>query len=364
MAPRVSLAGGIRLLLLVLLVEAIQPAPLLVEPGNNQTVHSTHPILGVHTRLIDEVEPWKIKYSLELAREMGATSIVEFFPWSYLEPDEGNYSWAQSDLIIEHASSEGLQVIARLGTVPHWARPDDSPLNYLTERHYGSFAAYAAAFASRYRGKIDHIIVGNEPNLRFEWGYLEATPADYVALLSTVYAAVKRANPDVVVLGAALAPTLEPAGSQWGTNDLEFLAGIYEAGGADWFDGLAAHSYGLTLPALDDPDPLRLNFRRLELLREVMVRNGDGGKEIYITEFGWNDNPRWTMAVQPAERIQYTLDAIDFAEQNWPWAALIDLWVLRYPAPIRSYADNFSLVTPEFVLKPIYHELRAFTGNQ
>ena len=81
---------------------------------------------------------------------------------------------------------------------------------------------------------------------------------------------------------------------------------MYEAGAAEYFDGLAVHAYGLTFPALAEPDPQVLNFRRVELLREIMVAYGDEDKFMFITETGWNDHPRWTMAVRPAQRIQYT----------------------------------------------------------
>ncbi|MBX3058034.1 MAG: hypothetical protein KF770_16325 [Anaerolineae bacterium] len=40
--------------------------------------------MGVHTRLTDEVEEWKIKRSLQMVRQMGAPWIVEFFPCGLL----------------------------------------------------------------------------------------------------------------------------------------------------------------------------------------------------------------------------------------------------------------------------------------
>ena len=223
---------------------------------------------------------------------------------------------------------------------------------------------FAARFAERYEGKLAAIIVGNEPNLSYEWGYREGTAVDYTNLLKTVYPAIKAANPDVLVLGGALAPTLEPAGSPWGLNDLEYLDQMYTAGAADYFDGLAVHTYGLTFPALADPGPEILNFRRVELVRDVMLRHGDADTKIYITEFGWNDHPRWTMAVRPGQRIQNTLDALTYAEENWPYVEMIAIWAFRFPAPTKSFMDYYTLVTPEFVAKPIYTELQEFTGNE
>lgn len=357
------LGGGLRVFILVLVAVVLQPAPLLVVPGPPQTVYSEHPIFGVHTRLTDEVEPWKIQRSLQMVREAGATWIVEFFPWAYYHDQGGGIAWEHPDLVVEHAAAQGLKVVARLGLTPDWARPADTPLNYLDPDAYEDFADFAARFAERYAGKVTHIIVWNEPNLSFEWGYRKTPPEEYVELLKAVYPAIKEASPNTQVLGGALAPTLEPSDSPWAYNDLEYLSGIYQAGGADYFDGLAVHVYGLTFPALSEPDKSILNFRRVELMRDVMVANDDQDTPIYITETGWNDHPRWTLAVRPAQRIQYTLDAVEHAEANWPYVEGLAIWAFRFPAPTKSYMDYFTLVTPEFVTKPIYETLKEFTGN-
>jgi polysaccharide biosynthesis protein PslG len=353
----------LRLILLVALLALIQPAPILITFGEPQVVQSTQPLLGVHTRLTDEVEEWKIQRSLQLVREMGATHIVEFFPWAYYHAEDGGFAWAHPDMVVNHAHAQGLPVYARLGLTPHWARPSDTPLNYLEPAHYGDFATYAAAFAERYEGKVVGIIVWNEPNLSFEWGYRPTTAVEYVNLLKETYTAVKAVNPDMLILGGALAPTLEPEGSPWGLNDLIYLQQMYDAGAADYMDALAVHTYGFRFPPTSDPAPDLLNYRRVELLREVMVANGDEDTPIYITETGWNDHPRWTRAVRPTQRIAYTLEALEYAEANWPYVQSVTLWLFRTPAPIKSYMDYFSLVTPEFVKKPLYEALQGYTGN-
>jgi hypothetical protein len=298
-----------------------------------------------------------------MVREMGATTIIEFFPWAYYQAEDGGIAWDHPDMVIDHAHAQGLQVIARIGLTPDWARPPDTPLTYLDATAYDDFAAFAAAFAARYAGRVQGIIIGNEPNLSYEWGYRSATAEDYAALLAAVYPAIKAADPTMTVLAGALAPTLEPDGSPWGTNDLLYLDRLYDAGAAPNFDALAVHVYGLTFPPDAPPDPGVLNFRRVELMREVMLRHGDADTPMMITETGWNDHPRWTQAVRPAQRLTYTLDALDRAAADWPYVELVGLWSFRYPAPTRSYMDYYTLVTPEFVRKPIYDALQAYTGN-
>jgi hypothetical protein len=354
-------------LLLVILWGVRSPGVLVTMPSQQQ-VQTSNPVVGIHTRLTDEVEEWKIQRSLALVREMGAPWIVEYFPWAYREPERGRYDWGHADMVIRHARNQGLTVIARLGMTPAWARPDpnEQPTTdtYLDADGYRDFANFVAAFVTRYKEDLQHIIIWNEPNLSFEWGYRPVDPAAYTDLLRVVYPAAHAANPNVIVLGGALAPTLEPPDSPAGLNDLLYLEAMYAAGAGAYFDALSAHAYGLGFAPETPPDPALINFRRVELLREIMDANGDAGKPIYVTEAGWNDHPRWTWAVKPGQRIQYTLDAYTWAAEQWPWCPVVAMWMLRTPAKLRNFQDYYAYVTPEFQLRLIYTEVQAYTGNR
>lgn len=356
----------LRLLLILVILRPLAPAPPRVLLGPPQTVETLHPIVCTHTRLTDEIEEWKIQRTLSLVREMGASSIVEFFPWPYMEGERpGQYDWTYADRIVRHAQNQGLTVIARLGLVPGWARPPNdekvTTLQYLPYDHFDSFARFTGAFVERYRGRIGMVIIWNEPNLSFEWGDRPVDPEAYTDLLHLSYEAAHKANPDIVVLGGALAPTLEPEDSGAGMNDIRYLERMYEAGAAGYFDALSAHTYGFTHPPQEDPDPGVINFRRVELLREVMERYGDGAKPVYITEGGWSDDPRWANAVRPGQRIVYTLDALKLVE-SWPWARSMCLWNFRQPSDLHNRRDAYySLVSSDFYIKPIYEAVQAYT---
>ena len=363
--------GQIALRLLVVLpflhvLHPVEPRATLQEP---QQVVTSLPQLCVHTRLIDEVLEWKIQHSLQLVREMGAGTIVEFFPWAYFETSPGDHNWQQADRILRHAGNQGLRVIARMGMVPAWARESggqQSPttLNTLPPEAWGDFADFVATFAARYQNEVKHLIIWNEPNLAFEWGHVAVSPREYVELLRLTHDAVRAASPETVLLAAGPAPTLEPPGSPHGMNDLLWLEESFAAGAADWIDGLALHSYGFTegpeAPSARD----RLNFRRTELQREAIQRHSDGELAYLLTETGWNDDPHHALAVSPARRIRYTLDALRFSSRQWPWLDSLCLWALRYPAPSMNWRDGFTLITPEFLKKPIYHSVRNLASGQ
>ncbi len=357
---------GLSLILLLALCFIKSPR-IQYEMRPPQTVVTTNPKVGVHTRLTDEVEYWKVQTTLSMVREMGAPWIVEYFPWAYIEPEPGHFAWDHTDLVIAHAENQGVRVIARLGLVPGWARPAPDELEttstYLDAEHYEEFARFVGAFVARYRGTVQEIIVWNEPNLSFEWGYRPVDPAGYVAMLRTVYPVAHRANSNIVVLAGALAPTLEPPGSPSGLNDLIYLRKMYEAGAVDSFDALAAHAYGLAFAPDVTPAEDLINFRRVELLREIMDKHGDEEKLIYITEAGWNDHPRWSWAVLPSQRVRYTLDAYSWAERHWDWCPVVAMWMFRTPVSLHNYQDYYAYVTPDFQVRPIYTSVQAYTGN-
>ena len=341
-----------------------RPASEQVPLGEQQSVESAHPQVCVHTLLENEVHEAKIKRSLQLTRELGAGAIVQFFPWAYAEPRQGTYDWFHADRIIRHAQRQGIRVIARLGLVPEWARPGNSgaptTLNYLPEESFENFARYAAAFAGRYRDAVHAIIIWNEPNLSFEWGYRPVDPAAYTRLLRASHRHIKAVNPDVQVLAGALAPTLEEAGSAAGLNEFDYLTAMYSNGASAYFDALAIHTYGFRDPPNTAPAPDRLNFRRAERLRQIMIAHGDAEKPVYVTEFGWNDHPRWAAAVRPSQRTAYTIQAFNYAEANWDWVSNLCIWALRFPADLLSYPDYFTLISADFREKPIYFALQDY----
>ncbi|MBZ0309417.1 MAG: beta-galactosidase [Anaerolineae bacterium] len=358
---------GLAVLILVLLAAAPSIPPQntynrlqKVSLGSPRTVQTADPRVCVHTRLTDEVQEQPIQKTFEMVREMGAATAVEYFPWAYVEREEGVYDWWFSDRIIRHAENQGIRLIARLGFTPDWARPQNANGNYMNDRLAEKYAVFVGAFAERYAGRVDHLIIWNEPNLNIEWNGEPADPLRYTRLLQLAYAAAHAANPDVVILGGALAPTNEPPNGAGGWNDIDFLNELYEAGAGDYFDALAAHVYGFTSPPQAAPASEKLNFRRVELLREVMVKHGDENKVIFVTEGGWNDHPRWQYAVRPGQRITYTLDAYAYAAEHYPWLETFCLWAFRYPLPTNGYPDYFTYVSVLFDPRPIYTVLQAY----
>src|SRR6188474_2766536 len=96
-----------RAILALALLSWFTPPRPSVKLGPPQTVVTKHPIVCVHTRLTDEVEAWKVLRTLEMVRQMGAPTIVEYFPWAYAEGRKGEFGWAHADMVVADAENQG-----------------------------------------------------------------------------------------------------------------------------------------------------------------------------------------------------------------------------------------------------------------
>ena len=115
----------------------------------------------------------------------------------------------------------------------------------------------------------------DEPNITSHWGGLDPRPAHYVAMLREAYTAIHATDATASVIAAALAPTVERGPHN--LSDVLYLRALYDLGGRDFFDAAAGKPYGFgTGPDDRRVDESLLNFSRLILLREEMVRRGDG----------------------------------------------------------------------------------------
>ncbi|HMQ33163.1 MAG TPA: hypothetical protein PKD53_20695 [Chloroflexaceae bacterium] len=359
MLLRLSAAALLIALLAAQFLSLRLPRPLDLPP--QQAVATSNPILGVHTRLTGVGDEAYVRRSLEQVRELGSPWIVELFPWAYVQPrSRYGFDWAGADMVIQHARRQGLTVVARLDLVPAWARPPRSTDRHLDPEHYADYAAFAAAFAERYAPLgVRHLIIWNEPNLSFEWGERPPDPGAYAALLKVVYPAVKAAAPDAIVIAGALSPGSSLDEGRTRMDDMQYLASLYDAEAGPFFDMWAVHAYGGQVPPDDPPAPEKVNFRRVELVRELLDRAGDAHKRIIITEGGYNDHPRWAAAVRPADRVRWTIATYELA-RGYPWLEAAALWQFSTPFATRSYPDAWNFVAPDGTPRAVYEAVRAY----
>jgi hypothetical protein len=332
---------------------------------------------GANFFLTQEVEDWKIRKTLQMARESGIVWAKQQFSWEEIqlreprageEPDR-SYSWEKTDRLISLFEEYGFRLIARLDRAPDWAKavaPAQGPL--ADARTYGDFVR---AFVARYRGRVQYIQIWNEPNLWYEWGNGRPDPAGYARLLCQAYASARQADPNVYVLSAPLALTTER--SERALVETDFLEQMYQNGARECFDILSANAFGFGWPPEDPPSPDKLNFARLIYQREVMVRNGDAGKPVWLNEFGWNASPEgfspdwyvWQRVSEP-NQADFTLRALQQARSNWEWLGVLNIWYFRQVGTIGPDRSDyyFRMVDVDFTPRLVYHALKEQAATQ
>ncbi len=221
------------------------------------------------------------------------------------------------------------------------------------------------------------VAIGNEPNLRAEWGDTTPDAGRYTDVLCRAYKVFKQEAPDIVVVSAGLAPAASGSGS---VDDLAFAQAMLNAGAGSCFDAFGYHPYGFNSAPEVDPARGELNFRRSELMYKVLADAGIRDRQLWITEFGWVRNPaedglncstdprfrdfQW-MVVSRQTQADYIVRAYQFAENNWPWAGPMFVWNLNWEMyspdyePACSNLRFFSLLDSNGAALPAFGALQA-----
>ena len=341
---------------------ALTAGPELAEAGEPRP-----PGVGVNTFLEQEVEPEKRERSVELLKAAGVAWIRQELPWEQVEPNaRGQQQWAKFDDIVDRARAQNIDLLLRLDTSPRWALPPGAPDGLRPPLRFEDYWDFVEQVATRYRGRVRAYQIWNEPNLTNEWGRQPPNAAEYVRLLQGATQRIRRADPDALVVMAALAPTLTQSAEA--ENELRYLQQVYDAGargGVD-YDVLAVQAYGLRGgpddPRVGDAD---VTFSRPELVHQLMQRNGDAATPVWATEVGWNVNPpdvpeQRFGRVTPTLQARYTVRAFQRVRATWPWMQAMFVWFWKRP----DYANQgqdwswFRVADPDFSLEPVYYALR------
>ena len=316
------------------------------------------PFLGVTVALEQYNTPHDRQQALNRLRGAGFDWVRQRVDWGRIEPQPGEFQWAWTDQVLTEIAAAGLVPVILLDGSPAWARDsvdrppsapseNDLPWRLAPPAAPETFARFAAAFARRYQDAVRFYQIWDEPNIAPHWGNRLIDPVGYARLLRAAAVAVRDADPDAVILAAALAPTQDRGHTA--VDEGFFLQRLYAAGAAPYFDAVLVQPFGFgTAP--EDPRSRvdALNFRRAAWVRRVMVAAGDAQTPIWAVRFGWNRQVQdhWK-TVSAADQLRLTEEAIRYAQAHWPWLAAMGWPEDRPAAPPPDPMWGFSLIAPD-----------------
>ncbi len=305
-----------------------------------------------------------------LARDGGFTLLSAYVAWRAVEPSRGQYIFDQHDQwgrtaandltnVLNAARANGLKVGLRLDAPPDWAGGVVYKLDPADVEDYVYHAVKHAA------GTIAYVEVFNEMNLPLEWGTSPVDPAAYARILAGAYRGAKRADPTVNVVSAA--PSQRTGGLGGTMEDVEWLNGLYDAGGATSFDALGVHAYLGNFDPTTDPSCTPMCFRNIELYHAVAAQHADPDQPALITEFGTLEQtsldlgPYAWMELPSDARADYLVQALRMAATQYPWLLGATVFNLDYAANTalpKSERTWFSLLNADRSPRVAYTKLK------
>jgi hypothetical protein len=306
--------------------------------------------------------------------------------WSDFEPVKGQYDWGPLDTRINAINAAGLKVLLSVAKSPAWAAPDrPGGLPEDTDGFYNTMRL----ISGRYTTKIQAYEIWNEENLAGETGG-NVTVAPYFETLKAGYKGVKKNNPNAIVVFGGLTPTgvMDPTIAIDDTKYLEAFYAYNNGEGKQYYDVLGAHPGSAANapdtsfpanPGTGNCPPVYANlqgtcwrnapdfyFRRVEDQRAVMVANGEGNKQIWLTEFGWDScqglpapkGYEYCLLTSEQQQAQYIVQAYQMAKSQWPWMGAMFLWNLNYQTiPGIAQGDEkygWGVLRPDLSPRPAY----------
>lgn len=342
-------------------------------------LQAQHAAPGVNAEIFshnDEVAGWMDDLGVKWARQQ--------IRWASIEPTRGQYdqvALAALDGVINTMANNNYKLMVSVVRSPSWANPSGGMPNNPAD--FGNFMSF---LANRYKGKVTAYEMWNEQNLASEAG----KPIDvgrYVQLLKAGYNAVKAVDQLTVVVSGGLSPVgFTDINSVM--DDLEYTKRFYAYNNGEakkYFDVLGAHPGSNANPPdtmwPDNPskasgwtnDP-SFYFRRVEQLRKVMEDNGDGIKQMWLTEFGWDSSPTPPPGYEYAklnsedQQAQYIARAFDKGYKEYSWMGVMLLWQLNFALPTVTSNENdekngWGIIRRDGSKRPSYFAVQNYARN-
>jgi len=265
---------------------------------------------------------------LDMVRALGIRVVRHTMYWYSMEnsTEPGVYDpgyLARWDDLVQRCQQKGIE----LEVIVHGNAPGLSFDNRY--EGYRRFAQFVAAMAARYP-TIRFWELWNEMDVGFTDLFgAGATGPDgqpfpmvergkmYAEMLKLAYPAIKKANPQAWVLTGGM------------SNVGDFVRGIYEGGGKDYFDIMNIHTYGV---------PVRNSFIARGLhVYQVMKEFGDENRPLWNTEWGIDAGNLVAAWGWPHDRGEDDASSFDEGHKGQWRAVLEDHWRRRLYQKVLPY---------------------------
>jgi hypothetical protein len=240
-------------------------------------------LLGVTSGVLTDPDA-PVASEIKVMAASGVTALRVPFYWTHIEPTKGKFDFSEPDAFAAAAARAHIELLPIALRAPSWAAahpslPNSPPADPAT------YGAYLTALIERYgpsgsfwrdhpdlpKQPVEAWQIWNEPNHDRYWSD-QPYAAGYVRLARAARAAIKKADPDALVIGAGFADR------SW-----ESISQIYRAGAKGVFDAIAIHPYTYEVSNV---------LRLVRYARRSLRQAGDGDRPLWLTEVTWSSGKR------------------------------------------------------------------------
>lgn len=329
-----------------------------------------NPMTAANTEYLYSDEDWKPLEELLIGA--GISAIRKEISWGYVEPTPGTYQEDPKTFYLQELADDGIDYMAIISpsSYPYSQNWDRMRVDQMEadgfEGIWDTWAKHLEYIATTYKGRVKYYEIYNEPNEHVQ-------PDVYCKYLEYAYAAIKKCDPDAVVVG------FSTASMPWAW--IEQTLEIVGKDPGKYLDAISIHPYDFDYGEYRTKSPAAgqawsILFRdqnyidKNTRLKEMMEKYGCGGISVLGTEIGMTATPGvFSLKAQAADMMQmFTTTQID---------GIIDrVWIYCFENTAtrgtswwseRNTEDNFGIVgnrndTVPWAAKPSYLAMCAYNG--
>lgn len=274
--------------------------------------------LGAQSAAAVPTDFWGVAYQATPTPEQfqrlktgGVDSVRVPISWAEVESVKGAFDWSAVDTAVARAARAGISMLPFIYDAPSWAvprakvpgptsvrAPKTLPVKTAAERsawssflqqaagRYGPGGTFWAENPALPSSPLRTWQLWNEPN--FKYFVTRPNPSDYGKLIRISFSALRGVDPGAqIVLAGMFSQPIEATRNYKPPQAYfaaDFLEKMYRTtpGIKAKFNGVALHPYTGRYQRLTP---------EIEEFRQVLARNHDARKGLWITEIGWSSEP-------------------------------------------------------------------------
>ncbi|MCE6991208.1 GH39 family glycosyl hydrolase [Dyadobacter sp. CY323] len=234
--------------------------------------------------------------------------------WNRVEREKGKYDWKWLDESVDGLIERGIQPFFNVGYGNKFYTEDEMgyhPMN--NPDALKAFKLFVTALAKRYKGKVSHYEIWNEPNLKGFWKPGEIDPKKYVQLVRETAPLIRSNCPNAVIVGGV-------------TSRLPytFIKSLFEAGLGKEIDIFSFHPYN-TIPETYNERIVAVTRLAKQYNPKIKIWQGENGFPSEPNSTGFIGEGPYTENIQAKIMLRRLITDCSLDIPMTLWFLIVDL---------------------------------------